>query len=99
MTPATQEQSSQVRSKAVRPEKIEAVNEIKKKFEKARIAIFTEYQGTEQGLPVKEVQKLRRKLREGKGEFKVIKNTLARKALEDLKIENVSEHLTRASAI
>jgi len=95
---ATKERSTQVRTKAVRPEKVEAVNEIKKMFEKARIAIFTEYQGAE-GLPVKEFQKLRKKLREGKAELKVVKNSLARKALKDMNIENLSEYFTRASAV
>lgn len=89
---------SQTKVKEVRPEKLEAVKEIKEKFQKARIAIFTDYQG-EEGLPVKEVQKLRRKIRESKGELKVVKNTLARKALEELSIPNLSPYFEKASAI
>lgn len=89
---------SPTKAKKVRPEKLEAVKEIKEKFQRAKIAIFTEYQG-EEGLLVKEVQQLRRKLLQSKGEFKVVKNTLAKKALAELKIENLDKFFERASAI
>lgn len=89
---------SKTEVKEIRPEKLEAVKEIKQKFQKAKIAIFTEYQGGK-GLPVKETQKLRRKIREGKGEFKVMKNTLAQKALKELKLEDLSSYFTKATAV
>lgn len=84
--------------KEIRPEKVQAVQEIKEKFEKAKIVIFTSYQA-EEGLPVREVQKLRKKLRESKGEFKVVKNTLARKALKELKLENLSDYFKGSTAV
>jgi large subunit ribosomal protein L10 len=87
-------------TKAIRPEKLEAVKEIKERFQKAKIVVFTEYQGHgEPGLPVKETQKLRRKIREGKGEIKVVKNTLAQKALKELKLDNLSSYFTNATAL
>jgi len=86
------------KAKEYRPEKVEAVKEIKEKFQKAKIAIFTDYQG-KSGLPVKELQKLRRKLLENKGEFKVVKNTLTQKALAELKLDNISKYFERTSAI
>jgi large subunit ribosomal protein L10 len=90
--------TTQIRTKAVRPEKLQAVKEIKEKFQKAKIAIVTDYQG-EKGLPVKELQKLRKKLREGKSELKVIKNTLAQKALKELEKESLSKFFEKATAV
>lgn len=88
------------KAKEVRPHKVEAVKEIKEKFERAKIAIFTEYQvEKEEGLLVKEVQQLRRKMLASKGEFKVVKNTLARKALAELKIKDLDKYFERASAV
>ncbi len=89
---------SPTKAKEVRPEKLEAVKEIKERFQRAKIAIFTDYQG-QKGLPVTEVQKLRRKLLESKGELKVMKNSLAEKALESLKIEKLSTYFKHASAV
>lgn len=89
---------AETKTKAIRPEKIDAVREIKEKFQKAKIAIFTDYQRG-QGLPVKEVQQLRRNVRATKGEFKVVKNTLAHKALIELKLDALSQHLQHATAI
>lgn len=86
------------KTKEIRLDKREAVQEIGGKFEKAKIAIFTDYQGSH-GLSVKELQSLRRKLRENRGEFKVVKNTLVRKALQELKIEGLTPYLEKASAI
>jgi large subunit ribosomal protein L10 len=94
----TTTQSRQRRVKEIRPEKLEAVKEIKEKFNKAKIAIVTDYQG-EKGLPVKELQKLRKKLREGNSELKVVRNTLAQKALKELKKESLSNFLEKASAL
>lgn len=53
-------------------EKIETVADLKDRLERATIVVSTEYRG----LSVKEMQDLRRKLRDGGFEVKVIKNTL-----------------------
>ena len=59
-------------------EKVDTVAELKERLERATIVVSSEYRG----LTVKEMQALRRKLREGGFEVKVIKNTLLRLAAE-----------------
>ena len=70
----------------VRPEKALVVSELTEKFKKATIVLLSDYQGTpgSDGLTVKEIKELRRKLQESKAELKVAKNTLAKKAMQDL---------------
>ena len=63
-----------------RPDKVEAVEEIKAHIEGSAIAIVTQYQG----ITVEEVTDLRSKLRGEGVTFKVYKNTLAKRALDDL---------------
>lgn len=63
-----------------RPEKVQAVAEIKERIQGARAVFLTEYAG----LSVKDQQTLRRELRANGAEFKVVKMTLARRAVEDL---------------
>lgn len=59
-------------------EKIEAVAELKELLERSTMVVSTHYRG----LTVKEMQELRRKLREGGIEVKVVKNTLLKLAAE-----------------
>lgn len=59
-----------------RPEKVQAVADIKERLEGARAVFMAEYAG----LSVKEQQDLRRALRDAGSEFKVYKMTLARLA-------------------
>lgn len=59
------------------------VSEITDKIKNSESVILFEYQG----LTVAEVSELRKKLREATGEVKVYKNTLLKRALDDLKIE------------
>jgi large subunit ribosomal protein L10 len=63
-----------------RPEKVEAVAEIKQRLEGAAAVFAAEYAG----LSVKQQQRLRRGLRSVDSEFKVVKMTLARRAAEEL---------------
>ena len=78
-----------------RPEKVQAVAEIKEKFESAQAVFLTEYRG----IPVKEMGNLRRRLRESGAEYKVVKMTLARRAADDLGIEGLTEQLTGPTAL
>ena len=50
------------------------------------------------GLTVKEIQKLRRAIREAEGVMKVYKNTLVKKALAELDLVNMDEILEGPSA-
>lgn len=60
-------------------EKIAAVADLKDRLERATIVVSTEYRG----LTVKEMQDLRKKLREGGIEVKVVKNTLLKRAADE----------------
>ncbi|MCB1246076.1 MAG: 50S ribosomal protein L10 [Acidimicrobiia bacterium] len=72
-----------------RPEKVQAVAEIKERLEGARAVFLAEYAG----LSVKDQQKLRRELRAKGAEFKVVKMTLARRAAAELEIDALDELL------
>jgi len=75
------------------------IDEIRDKFKKAKIAILTDYRGAANGLTVKEISQLRAKLREQKGEFKIVKNTLARKVTNELGIKGLEKHFENPTAI
>jgi large subunit ribosomal protein L10 len=62
-----------------RPEKVAAVEEIRSRLQEADAAVLTEYRG----LTVKELATLRAALRPASTQYKVYKNTLARRAAED----------------
>jgi len=72
-----------------RPEKVQAVAELRERFENARAVFLAEYAG----LSVKAQQELRRGLRESGAEFKVAKMTLTRLATADLGIEGLDDLL------
>ena len=63
-----------------RPEKIASVEELKENIQKSSVAIMSQYKG----ITVAEVTDLRSKLRAENIVFKVYKNTLAKRALDDL---------------
>ena len=72
-----------------RPEKVQAVAEIKERIEGSQAVFLAEYAG----LSVKEQQELRRSLRANEAEFKVVKMTLARLAADDLDLDSLDELL------
>jgi large subunit ribosomal protein L7/L12 len=59
-------------------EKSTAVAELHEKFSRAKLAVMTECSG----LPVNQITELRKQLRGVKAEFKVVKNTLAARAVD-----------------
>ena len=59
-----------------RPEKEQQVELLTDKLNKARVAVLTDYRG----LTVSQMQDLRGRLRGGEVEYRVVKNTLARRA-------------------
>ncbi len=65
----------------VRPEKKEIVKQLIEKYQAAQSVYFTEYRG----LTVAEMTLLRNQLRKAGCEYKVIKNTMATKAFEQMK--------------
>ena len=64
-------------------EKIRVVSELQEKFAKAKGVVFTDYRG----LNVEEITELRNSLRSAELEYKVIKNTLAKKAAEGTSLD------------
>ena len=70
------------------------VSEIKEKFENAKSVVLFDYRG----LSVSEVTELRKKLREVGSDYKVYKNTMTSRALDELKID-LNDYLTGPNAI
>jgi len=64
--------------KARKEQKAEQVELLTEKLRKAKVALLTDYRG----LTVTQLQDLRGKLRTGDVEYRVVKNTLARRAAE-----------------
>lgn len=79
----------------IREEKVTLVNEIAEKLQNSKSTIITDYRG----LTVGEVTELRAKLREAGIEFKVLKNTMTRRAADQVNLSEVNEFLTGPSAI
>ncbi len=63
--------------------KAQVVSEIKDKFENAKSVVFFD----PRGLKVSEVTELRKALRENSSDYKVYKNTLTKRALQDSGLE------------
>lgn len=75
-------------------EKIADVAELKERLEKSHVAILTKYVGIKAG----QVTELRRRLREAGVEFKVFKNTLASRALDELGLSGASKFMEGPTA-
>jgi large subunit ribosomal protein L10 len=69
-----------MRTKGPRPDKVEAVDEIRAVYGSSSAIILTDYRG----LTVVEITALRRKLRDTGGEYHIVKNTLFKRALGDV---------------
>jgi large subunit ribosomal protein L10 len=79
----------------IREEKVALVSEIAEKLQNSKSTIVTDYRG----LTVAEVTELRKRLREAGIEFKVLKNTMTRRAAEQVNLGEINEYLTGPSAI
>ncbi len=72
-----------------KPQKIEAVAEIKERISESQIVILTKYIGINAG----QATELRAKLRDADVRFKIFKNTLAKRALDELDLSDAVEFL------
>ncbi len=81
--------------KAVRVEKQKEVDRLHERFLKADIAILTEVRG----MTVDKVTQLRADLRKGKSELKVVKNTLARRAIAGTRYEGLKDRFKGPVAV
>lgn len=80
---------------ASRQEKIKAVQELHDKFDKAGAVILTDYKG----LTVAQLTDLRTRLRKCGAEYKIIKNTLARRASEGTGVHKVEQHFVGTTGV
>jgi large subunit ribosomal protein L10 len=78
-----------------RPEKVQAVTDIREGLETAEAVFLTEYRG----LSVKAVQDLRNAVRASGADYKVVKMTLARLAAGDAGIDGLDEYLVGPTAL
>ena len=78
-----------------RTEKEEVINELHAKMAKARAAIVAE----PRGLDVETVTALRKKLRDAKVEYRVVKNTLAARAAKGTPVEAVADRFVGPTAL
>jgi large subunit ribosomal protein L10 len=78
-----------------RPEKVQAIAQIKGYFEDSYAAFLTEFRS----VPVEHQQELRRSLREAGARYKVLKLTLTRRALNELGHDGLDEWLSGPTAI
>jgi large subunit ribosomal protein L10 len=77
------------------PQKIDAVKELKERLIEADAALLTEFRG----LKVEEMRELRRKLAEGGSQFQVVKNTLARIAVQEASLAELLPLIEGSTAI
>jgi large subunit ribosomal protein L10 len=81
--------------RARKEQKAEQVELIAEKLKKARVAVLTDYRG----LTVSQIQDLRGKLRGGEVEYRVVKNTLARRAADAAGVPGLQSELEGPVAI
>ena len=78
-----------------RSEKENAVEVLNNKFTDAKFVSLVMFQG----LNVEEISSLRHELRAADTEFSVIKNTLARRAIQGTALTNIEEHFSGPTAV
>jgi large subunit ribosomal protein L10 len=78
-----------------RASKVEELQGLETAFKATESAILVDYKG----LKVPEVTELRRQVRKAKAEYKVVKNTLARRALKGTAFESLSDHFVGTTAV
>lgn len=81
--------------RARKEQKAEQVELLVEKLKKAKVAVLTDYRG----LTVAQIQDLRGKLRGGEVEYRVVKNTLARRAAEAAGVKALESELEGPVAI
>ena len=78
-----------------RAEKVTELNQLEGVFKGADAAILLDYKG----INVPQVTELRRELRKAKAGYRVVKNTLARRALKGTTFETLTAHFEGTTAI
>jgi large subunit ribosomal protein L10 len=75
--------------------KEEELHDLERAFQGTESAILVDYKG----LKVPQVTELRRQVRSARGQYKVVKNTLAKRALKGTAFESLSEHFVGTTAV
>ena len=78
-----------------RADKAAELQQLEAAFQGSETAILVDYKG----LNVPQVTELRRQLRSAKASYKVVKNTLAKRALKGTAFEPLSEHFAGTTAV
>lgn len=79
-----------------RQEKELIISEVSEKIVRAKSMFFADFSG----ITVEQINELRREFRKSEIDYRVVKNTLARKAMEPFKgFDNLSDHLVGHTAI
>lgn len=76
-------------------EKAVMVSELREKFSRAKVAVLAEFSG----MKVEEIREVKNLLRGAKGEFKVIKNTMAVRAAEGTALQGLAKHFKGPIAV
>jgi large subunit ribosomal protein L10 len=76
-------------------DKVEELAQLERAFKGTESAVVVDYKG----LKVPEVTELRRQIRNAKGSYKVVKNTLARRAMKGTPFEAISGHFLGTTAV
>ena len=71
------------------------VKALAEKMKEAKLVLFTDYRG----INVTDVTDLRTKVRNANGEYKVIKNNITRRALQECKFEGLDDTLVGPTAV
>ena len=76
-------------------DKVAELELLERSFKGTESAVVVDYKG----LKVPEVTELRRQIRNAKGSYKVVKNTLARRAMQGTPFEALGEHFLGTTAV
>jgi large subunit ribosomal protein L10 len=76
-------------------QKKDIVEELHRKFQETKIVILTDYKGLDVGA----INDLRRKLREADVEYRVVKNTLLKRASEETDVSRIKDEFKGPSAV
>jgi large subunit ribosomal protein L10 len=79
----------------VKSEKVEAVESLKKSFENSSLAVCVDFRGVN----VEQISKLRSQLKAQPVEYKVVKNTLARLAVQNTSYQPLEQFFTGPTGI
>lgn len=82
-------------SVSIREKKEKQVAEIVQRFSDSKSTVVTDYRG----LTVAQVTELRRQLREAGVDYKVLKNTFVKRAVDEVDLKELNEYLVGPTAI